>query len=206
MAVREVLTYPDPVLKQLCAPAQPEDVARVATDLLDTMRSFDHCVGLAAPQIGEPVRIAVVDVSAHPRAKDPHGLMVLVNPRVTARSEGSKVSREGCLSLPDLTANVRRPRKATVEFTGYLAPATPGGNRTAGSIEGDAATTEPGATRPDTADSDPADPAGHAVHRVDLASFEARCVLHEIDHLDGILFLDRVASITDDLFRRQTYR
>jgi len=240
MAVREVLTYPDPVLKQLCAPAQPEDVARVATDLLDTMRSFDHCVGLAAPQIGEPVRIAVVDVSAHPRAKDPHGLMVLVNPRVTARSEGSKVSREGCLSLPDLTANVRRPRKATVEFTGYLAPVTPGGGRTAGSIESDAATTEPGANRPDAADSDPAgadatgsggaaattgsdeaaaeatgpvpadpdpaDPAGHAVHRVDLASFEARCVLHEIDHLDGILFLDRVASITDDLFRRRTYR
>jgi peptide deformylase len=161
VAVREVLTYPHPLLKQVCAPAQPEEIEPVVRDLIDTMNSFEHCVGLAAPQIGEALRIAVVDVTGHPRAKDPHGLMVLVNPRVTARSEGSKVSREGCLSLPDLTANVRRPRRATVRF-------------------GD--------------------------EEVDLKGFEARCVLHEIDHLDGILFLDRVASITDDLFRRQDYR
>lgn len=161
MAVREVLTYPHPLLKQLCTPAQPEEVDEVVEDLIDTMRSFDHCVGLAAPQIGCALRIAVVDITGHPRAKDPHGLMVMVNPKVTARSEGSKVSREGCLSLPDLTANVRRPRRATVAFAGQ---------------------------------------------EVDLKGFEARCVLHEIDHLDGILFLDRVASITDDLFRRQEYR
>jgi peptide deformylase len=148
------------VLKQICAPAQPEEIEPVVTDLLDTMNSFDHCVGLAAPQIGVPLRIAVVDITGHPKAKDPHGLMVLVNPKVTARSEGSKVSREGCLSLPDLTANVRRPRRATVRF---------------GETE------------------------------VEVKGFEARCVLHEIDHLDGILFLDRVASITDDLFRRQNY-
>jgi peptide deformylase len=161
VAVREVLTYPNPLLKQVCAPAQPEEVEPVVADLLDTMNSFEHCVGLAAPQIGHALRIAVVDVTGHPRAKEPHGLMVLVNPKVTARSEGSKVSREGCLSLPDLTANVRRPRRATVAF----------GER-----------------------------------ELELKGFEARCVLHEIDHLDGILFLDRVASITDDLFRRQQYR
>lgn len=160
MAVREVLTYPHPLLKQICAPAQPDEIEPVVTDLLDTMNSFDHCVGLAAPQIGMPLRIAVVDITGHPKAKDPHGLMVLVNPKVTARSEGSKVSREGCLSLPDLTANVRRPRRATVRF---------------GETE------------------------------AEVKGFEARCVLHEIDHLDGILFLDRVASITDDLFRRQNY-
>ncbi len=161
MAVREVLTYPHPLLKQVCAPAQPDEIEPVVADLLDTMNSFDHCVGLAAPQIGHALRIAVVDITGHPRAKDPQGLMVLVNPKVTRRSEGSKVSREGCLSLPDLTANVRRPRKASIAF----------GDR-----------------------------------EVELAGFEARCVLHEIDHLDGILFLDRVASITDDLFRRQEYR
>ena len=161
MAVREVLTYPNPLLKQVCAPAQPDEIEPVVADLIDTMNSFDHCVGLAAPQIGHALRIAVVDITGHPRAKDPHGLMVLVNPKVTGRSEGSKVSREGCLSLPDLTANVRRPRRATVAF----------GER-----------------------------------EVELKGFEARCVLHEIDHLDGILFLDRVASITDDLFRRQKYR
>lgn len=183
MAVRTVLTYPDPALKHLCAPAQPADIRRVVEDLLDTMASFDHCVGLAAPQIGELVRIAVVDVSNHPRAKDPQGTMILVNPRVVDQSVGSKVSREGCLSLPDLTANVRRPRKATIEFSGVLAdPDRPLDHRQL------------------------ADPAGHQTHRVSLSSFEARCALHEIDHLDGILFLDRIASVTDDLFRRQNYQ
>ncbi|MCO5315343.1 MAG: peptide deformylase [Solirubrobacterales bacterium] len=180
MAVRKVLTYPDPMLKQLCAPAQPEEVEPVVLDLLDTMNSFDHCVGLAAPQIGHPVRIAVVDITGHPRAKDPQGLMVMVNPRIEWRSEGSKVSREGCLSLPDLTANVRRPRKAGVSFSGI-------------------------ATDQRISTAEAAAPDSHRPQRVELASFEARCVLHEIDHLDGILFLDRVASITDDLFRRQTY-
>lgn len=159
MAVREVLTYPDPLLKTVCTPAQagPADrpeTERVIDDLLDTMASFDHCVGLAAPQIGETVRIAVVDVTGHPKAKDPQGLMVMVNPRVVHRSEGSKVSREGCLSLPDLTANVRRPRRATVEFLD--------GRR---NLE---------------------------MNQVQLAGFEARCVLHEIDHLDGILFPDHI--------------
>lgn len=173
MAAREVLTYPDPFLKEVCVPARPgggerRETDRVITDLLDTMNSFDHCVGLAAPQIGELIRIAVVDISGHPKAKDEHGLMVLVNPRVVHRSEGSRVSREGCLSLPDLTANVRRPRKATVEFMDGCRD-----------LE---------------------------MNQVQLAGFEARCVLHEIDHLDGILFLDRVASITDDLFRRQNYK
>lgn len=171
MAAREVLTYPDPILKTVCAPAQTgpghDETDLVIADLLDTMNSFDHCVGLAAPQIGETTRIAVVDVTGHPKAKEPQGLMVLVNPRVVHRSEGSKVSREGCLSLPDLTANVRRPRKATIEFQDGLK--------------------------------------GLEMSQVQLAGFEARCVLHEIDHLDGILFLDRVASITDDLFRRQNY-
>ena len=161
MAVREVITYPAPILKQVAAPAQASEVDTIVADLVDTMRANERCVGLAAPQIGIPARIAVVDVTGHPHAKDPHGLIVLVNPKITAVSEGSKVSREGCLSLPDLTANVRRPRKATID-TGT------------GEIE--------------------------------VRSFEARCVLHEIDHLDGILFLDRVASITDDLFRRQNYR
>lgn len=192
MAVRKVLTYPDPMLKQICAPAQPADVARVARDLLDTMASFDHCVGLAAPQIGEPYRVAVVDITGHPNAREPHGLMVLVNPRVIGRSEGSKVSREGCLSLPDLTANVRRARKATVEFTGLVAEST--GDETGGMADGDSDRRAA------------ADPGRHGDHRIQFASFEARCVLHEIDHLEGILFLDRVASITDDLFRRQTYR
>ena len=160
MAVREVIQYPDPILKQICTPAQPTDVDRVVTDLLDTMRSFDHCVGLAAPQIAEPVRIAVVDLTGHPKVEDPLGLLVLVNPKVTTTSAETEIRREGCLSLPDLTANVRRPLSVKID---------------AGEEE------------------------------IESSGFEARCLLHEIDHLDGILFLDRVASLTDDLFRRKSY-
>ncbi len=158
MAVREVLVYPEAILKRVADPASAEEAEAILTDLIDTMRANDRCVGLAAPQIGVPRRVAVVDISSHPHGKDSHGLIRLVNPDVTQVSEGTKVSREGCLSLPDLTANVRRPRKATVE------------------------------TRGET---------------YEVSGFEARCVLHEIDHLDGILFLDRVASVTDDIFRRE---
>jgi peptide deformylase len=156
VAVREILRYPHPMLKHVCRPADASEGERVASDLVETMRSFPGCVGLAAPQIGEPVRIAVVDVSEHPRAETSNGLLVLVNPRVT-RAEGSVVAREGCLSIPDLTANVRRPETVWI-----------------GEMKSE--------------------------------GFEARCVQHELDHLDGVLFLDRVDSIASDLFLRKVYR
>ena len=159
MAVREVLLYPDPRLKQVCAPAQSPEAERVAADLVETMDDFGHCVGIAAPQLGELVRIVVVDVSEHPKAKTSNGRLVLVNPRIVA-AEGTAIAREGCLSIPALTANVRRAETISVEHAG-------GGFESAG--------------------------------------FEARCIQHEIDHLDGILFLDRVASIVDDVFRRKNY-
>ena len=166
MAARRVLRYPHPSLK---APARRLDpgaeAERVAGDLVDTMRSFGHCVGLAAPQIDELVRLIAVDVTDHPKATASHGLLVLVNPRVV-REEGSEVAREGCLSLPHLTANVRRATAIGVEAF---------------------------------------DPAGSEV-RIDTEGFEARCLLHEIDHLDGILFLDRVDSLATDVFRRKSYR
>lgn len=157
---RDVLLYPHPALKQVAAPAQPGDVERVRADLLDTMRSFPGCVGLAAPQIDEPVRVIAVDVSEHPRAETSNGELVLANPRVVS-SEGSVVMREGCLSIPDLTANVRRPASVVIE---------------------------------------------HAEGSLTSEGFEARCLLHELDHLDGILFLDRVESLVDDVFRRKSYR
>jgi peptide deformylase len=160
MAVREVLLYPDRRLKQVCAPGQAAEAERVAADLIETMRDAVHPVGIAAPQIGELVRVAVVDVGEHPKATTRNGLVVLVNPRIVA-AEGAELGREGCLSLPDVTANVRRARSIVVE---------------------------------------------HAGGTVESEGFEARCIQHELDHLDGILFLDRVASIVDDVFRRKSYR
>ena len=165
MATREVLLYPHPSLKAVAEKLEPgPDAERVAADLVDTMRSFGHCVGLAAPQIDELVRLVAVDVTGHPKATTSHGLLVLVNPRVVSET-GAEVAREGCLSLPHLTANVRRATSIAVEAV---------------------------------------DPAGAEV-RVETEGFEARCLLHEIDHLDGILFLDRVDSLATDVFRRKSY-
>ena len=155
--VREVLVYPHPALKQVAAEARDAgEIARVSKDLVDTMDAFGHCVGLAATQLGELVRIVVVDVTGHRKATTTNGRLVLVNPRIVS-TEGAEVGREGCLSIPELTANVRRATAIEVEH-------------------------DDGALRSE--------------------GFEARCLQHEIDHLDGLLFLDRVDSLTADVFRR----
>src|SRR3712207_174119 len=130
MPVREVLRAPHPTLKQVAPPVEPgPEAERVARDLLDTMRSFPRCVGIAAPQIAELVRLVVVDASEHPKATVAHGLLVLMNPRVVD-SSGAEVAREGCLSIPDLTANVRRATHVAVEAV------TPAGEPVAIETEG----------------------------------------------------------------------
>jgi peptide deformylase len=167
VAVREVLRYPHPSLKQKARELGTDDgavIAEVATDLVETMESFGHCVGLAAPQLDHLVRMIAVDVTGHKKATTQNGLLVLVNPTVV-ESEGAEVGREGCLSIPHLTANVRRATRIRVEAR------TPDGQEL--SVESEA--------------------------------FEARCLLHEIDHLDGLLFLDRVDSLASDVFRRKNY-
>jgi peptide deformylase len=162
--VREILLYPHRALKTVARELGEGDAAeagRVTADLLDTMDSFGHCVGIAAPQLGELVRIAVVDVTGHKKATTCNGRLVLVNPRVV-RAEGAEVAREGCLSIPHLTANVRRATQIEVVADGGLA--------------------------------------------IESEGFEARCILHELDHLDGLLFLDRVDSLSRDVFRRKNYK
>jgi peptide deformylase len=168
MSVRDVLRYPHPSLKQVARPLDRDEhdvVERVAADLSATMRSYPGCVGLAAPQLDELVRMIAIDVSQHPRATKQHGLLVLVNPHIVLAS-GAEVAREGCLSIPDLTANVRRATEIVVEA---LAP------------DGE-------------------------MRVVESEGFEARCIQHELDHLDGILFLDRVDSLKSDVFRRKQYK
>jgi len=165
--VREVLRYPHPVLKSTARPLGEDErdtAERVGRDLLETMRSFPRCVGIAAPQIDELVRMVVVDVTDHPKATACHGELVLVNPRVVA-SSGAEVAREGCLSIPDLTANVRRATEVAIEALDV----------------------------------------GGRERRIETEGFEARCLLHELDHLDGVLFLDRVSSLTTDVFPRKRY-
>lgn len=159
MAVRKVLLYPDPGLKHVCAPAPTgAELDALVADLVDTMRSYPGCVGIAAPQIGELVQVAVIDITGHKKAPaSAHGLTVLIDP-VVSGGEGSEVGREGCLSIPQLTANVRRLTTAEVK------------TRDAALI---------------------------------FEDFEARLAQHEIDHLSGLLFLDRVDSLTQDVFPRK---
>ncbi len=164
MAVRDVRIYPDPALKAVAeAVGAIDDEARaLADDLVDTMRSFERCVGIAANQIGILRRCIAVDVGDHAKARSRNGLVVLFDPQIVSHS-GAEAGREGCLSIPDLTANVRRATEVVVRGT-----------------------VPDGSPREIVAD-----------------AFEARALQHEIDHLDGILFLDRVSSLKTDVFRRQ---
>jgi peptide deformylase len=163
VALREVLRYPDRRLKLPAVPiGRPGPAARrLAADLQDTARHFPRTVGIAAPQVGALWRMAYVDCTGHQKVPDAHGPLWLLDP-VVVEAEGAEVGREGCLSLPDITANVRRATRVVVAF---------------GDLEGERRT-------------------------LALEGFEARVVLHELDHLDGVLILDRVASLALDVFPR----
>jgi peptide deformylase len=165
VAVRPVCRLPAAVLKQRAEPLAGTSGEELAADLVETMRSSPACVGLAAPQIGISRRAFALDVSEHPKTTVCHGLVVLFDP-VIVESSGRAVGREGCMSVPDLTANVARATSIVVSGT------TPEGAQRVIATEG----------------------------------FEARAFQHEIDHLDGLLILDRVASLATDVFRRKVYK
>lgn len=164
--VRPVVTAPDPVLSTPCKEVDPADpqVVQLAADLLVTMGVSPGCVGLAANQVGMGWRVFSLDVSQHPKTRGCHGRLVLVNPQIVSASRNEK-AREGCMSVPDFTGDVKRATRLTV--TGQL----------------------PGSGRSVTVTTD---------------AFEARALQHEIDHLEGFLFLDRVMSASA-VHRRKVY-
>jgi peptide deformylase len=113
--VREVVRAPDPVLSAPGPLLDPTDpmVAQLCADLVATMRVSPGCVGLAAPQVGEGVQVFCVDVSAHPKTRAHHGTFVLCNAEVMESSRNEK-AREGCMSVPDLTGDVKRATRVVV--------------------------------------------------------------------------------------------
>lgn len=165
MPVLELLQYPDPRLKQVSTTVQNFDAQLRAfiADMEQTMRAGPAGVGIAAPQVARFERIVIVDVSSKPKIKH-HGRLVLINPEILA-SQGTLKGREGCMSVPDYTANIMRAEHIQLK-----------------------ARDEHG-----------------KVQEYEMQGFEARAVQHEIDHLDGILFLDRLVSRHHDLFRRKVY-
>jgi peptide deformylase len=167
VGVRPVLRYPNRVLKGVAGPvgAIGDAERQLAEDLVDSMYDAPGCVGLAAPQIGVGLRAFALDVSVM-RKPPPghHGLVVLFDPELLL-AEGSDLKREGCMSVPDYTCDVRRATSVVVRGT------TPDG----------------------------------APRVIEASGFEARAFQHELDHLDGLLVLDRVASVRTDVFRRKRY-
>lgn len=113
--VLDVVRAPDPVLSTSSPSVDPADldIVQLCADLVATMQVSPGCVGLAAPQVGVAVRAFCVDVSEHPKARTKHGLIVLLNAEIVEASRKEK-AREGCMSVPDLTGDVKRATKITV--------------------------------------------------------------------------------------------
>jgi len=113
--VRPVVVAPAPVLGTPGKSVDPTDpaVVALAADLVDTMRVSPGCVGLAAPQVGVPSQVFVVDVAGHPKTRTCHGLIVVCNARLAEATRWER-GREGCMSVPDLTGDVKRATRVVV--------------------------------------------------------------------------------------------
>lgn len=167
MAILDILTIPDPRLKQISAPVEVFDseLRTFLADLEDTRRAGPGAVGIAAPQVARFQRILIMDVSTMKKPVPNHGHLVLINPEIS-HWEGYDIGREGCLSVPDYTGNVIRATSIQLRAQ---------------------------------------DPYGQPLE-YSMQGFEARALQHEMDHLDGLLFVDRVVSRRTDLFRRKVYK
>jgi peptide deformylase len=158
--IRPILKYGDSALheKAVDVDAITPDIDTLVDDMIETMYAAPG-VGLAAPQIGVPLRMFVVDISL---GRDPGGLIVMINPRFVTR-EGMQLEEEGCLSLPGFEATVVRPTRAIVK----------------------------GLDRDGTE------------YQREGTGLLARAFQHEMDHLDGTLFIDHLRGIKRDLIVRR---
>ena len=160
MALRKIVTYPLPVLKQKAKPVTEfgEELEKLVADMAETMYDAPG-VGLAAPQIGVPLQLAVIDIT--PKDEANH-LIVLVNPKII-KGEGEQTDEEGCLSVEEYSSKVTRFQKIWVE---------------AQDIKG----------KP---------------MEFEAEGFYARVIQHELDHLNGKLFIDRISSLKRSLYKKK---
>ena len=158
--LRPIVRYGTPGLQTKAQPVErfDADLARLIDDMTETMYAAPG-IGLAAPQIGVPLRVSVINLSVGKRGGE---LIELVNPEFIER-EGMQLEEEGCLSVPGFNATVARPLRAVVRA---------------------------------------ADRHGHT-RLVEGTGLLARALQHELDHLDGLLFLDRLRGIKRDLIVRK---
>ena len=153
MALREILTVPNPILKKVSAPvAKVDDALRaLMDDMLETMYAAPG-IGLAAIQIGEPHRIIVMDLAREGEEPQPR---YFVNPEIVWSSDEIMANEEGCLSVPEIYDEVERPSHVKLRYMNYR---------------------------------------GETVEE-DAEGLYAVCIQHEMDHLDGVLFIDHLSRL-----------
>jgi peptide deformylase len=172
MAIREILEVPDPRLKQVSAPvtAFDEELKTLVADMFETMYDAPG-IGLAAIQVGVPLRVLVIDLQpddedAEPVACDHDGHhhhhqptkrepMVFINPELFDPSEEHTLYSEGCLSVPEIYAEVERPSRIHARWQ---------------DLDGQ-------------------------VHEAEIDGLLATCLQHEMDHLEGVLFIDHLSRL-----------
>jgi peptide deformylase len=159
MALREVLQFPDPRLRQVSQPivSVTDEIRELARDMLEVMYD-EPGVGLAAPQVGEAVRLVVMDTHWTEEGAE-RSPLVLVNPEIL-EAEGRLTWLEGCLSVPDFQAEVERAARVKVRALDLDGKET--------------------------------------IHAAE--ELQAVCFQHEIDHLDGKLFIDRISRLKRELY------
>ena len=157
MAIKKILSIPDPILREKSIPVKKvdKDIKNLMDDMIETMYNAPG-IGLAAIQIGIPKRVIVMDISKDKDKKNP---MFFINPKIIWKSKVLSTYEEGCLSIPNQFAEVQRPDKCHFKYLDY------NGNEKEIKAEGLLST----------------------------------CIQHEIDHLDGILFIDYLSKLKKDI-------
>ena len=156
MSLRPIIIIPDPKLRLVSAPvgAVTSEVRTLVEDMFETMYDAPG-IGLAAIQVGMPLRLLTMDVARKDEPKQP---MAVLDPEILWASEETSVYEEGCLSIPDYYEEVERPARVAVRFR---------------DLDG-------------------------AVREIEAEGILATCLQHEIDHLDGKLFIDHISRLKRD--------
>lgn len=157
MSIKPLIILPDPVLRQVSRPVErfDEPLRGFARDMLDTMYDAPG-IGLAAIQVGAPIRLLVIDLAKEEEPKTPQ---IFINPEILETTDDVSVYEEGCLSIPDYYAEVERPASARVRYI---------------DIDG-------------------------VEREMAAEGLLATCLQHEIDHLNGVLFIDHISKLKRDM-------
>ena len=157
MPIKPLIILPDPVLRLVSKPVERVDapLLKLADDMLATMYDAPG-IGLAAIQIGEPVRMLVIDLAKEDETPAPH---VFINPEILRSADTRSVYEEGCLSIPDYYAEVERPATVRVKY-----------------LDRDG-----------------------KLQETEAEGLMATCLQHEIDHLNGVLFIDHISKLKRDM-------